>query len=94
MGGCYDDGVRMEIEMSVHDKLMMREEHCERFHGKMPRHGPFVTQARDKMGRTKGEMGFDICSGCWPNAQDGCNAFFAFHEAVMKKGGQNLDAEE
>lgn len=31
---------------------------------------------------------------CWPNAQDGCNVFLAFHEAVMKKNGQNLDAEE
>ena len=77
------------VEMSVHDKLMVREEHCERFHGKLTRHGPFVTQARDKAGRTKGEMGFEICSGCWPDAQAGCNAFLGFYEAVMNKGGQN-----
>ena len=42
-----------KVEMSVHDKLMVREEHCERFHGKVLRHGPFVTQARDKTVRTK-----------------------------------------
>ena len=53
---------RWTVEMSVHDKLMVKEEHCQRFHGKMPRHGPFMTQARDKSCRTKGEMGFEICS--------------------------------
>lgn len=85
------------VEMSVHDKLMWRGEHCEMFHKdvmRYGRHGPFVTQTRDKLGRTKGEMGFEICSGCWPDAQAGCDAFLAFHEGVMKKGSQNLDAEE